>query len=260
MKTRKGFTLIELLVVIAIIGLLMAIILPSLKLAKEKARQVVCASNLRGLGVGVSAYLNDNDDTFHHGRNNGLWVNWQTGEDLPYDHSYAYWGVAYAMYTSEKKAFECPGVRVGDVDCWTLPGEQFAGQDPAEVFEYFKNCAFGLNNYTNSSASKRVKFSQFKNTGNVIFAQDHIEQLMDSVNSDMFCIGPNVSINLTQWRNHSGLRQIYPQAVQGCFRHGKKSGKNGVSNTLWLDGHVSPIAETTGEDVPVAWYTGKRPN
>ncbi len=56
-----GFTLIELLVVIAIISLLVSILLPSLTKAKELARRVVCASNVRNLGLAAFVYANDND-------------------------------------------------------------------------------------------------------------------------------------------------------------------------------------------------------
>jgi prepilin-type N-terminal cleavage/methylation domain-containing protein len=53
---RNGFTLIELLVVVAIIGLLSSILLPSLAAARSQARAVVCASNLRSIGVGIYNY------------------------------------------------------------------------------------------------------------------------------------------------------------------------------------------------------------
>lgn len=61
MKRNKGFTLIELLVVIAIIALLLAIILPSLKMAKEQAKRLHCANNLRTIGQTLHLYAEDND-------------------------------------------------------------------------------------------------------------------------------------------------------------------------------------------------------
>jgi len=60
-RLRSAFTLIELLVVVAIIALLVSILLPSLRMAREQARCVVCASQLRQLGLGLNYYADDND-------------------------------------------------------------------------------------------------------------------------------------------------------------------------------------------------------
>jgi len=60
-KRLRAFTLIELLVVIAIIALLLAILLPSLKLAKQHAQCVVCLSNAGSLSKAWVMYTDENN-------------------------------------------------------------------------------------------------------------------------------------------------------------------------------------------------------
>jgi prepilin-type N-terminal cleavage/methylation domain-containing protein/prepilin-type processing-associated H-X9-DG protein len=104
LPARTGFTLIELLVVIAIIAILAGILFPVFAQAREKARQISCASNIKNLGTAALMYTQDYD------------------EQLPLA-AYATTGFAFLLwhdltdpYVKNKQIWHCPSSSVRKTD------------------------------------------------------------------------------------------------------------------------------------------------
>lgn len=66
---NKGFTLIELLVVIAIIAVLLAILLPAMRLARAAGKRTACQGNLKQLAYAWGMYLDHYDGRFYQNTN-----------------------------------------------------------------------------------------------------------------------------------------------------------------------------------------------
>jgi prepilin-type N-terminal cleavage/methylation domain-containing protein len=114
-RKDRAFTLVELLVVIAIIGVLVALLLPAVQSAREAARRMSCANNLKQVGLGLLAF-HDPNGAFPQGiyaapsgpgREDGL--GWAT-KILPYIE-------AQNVYTQLKST----GVAGFEPDPWTKP-------------------------------------------------------------------------------------------------------------------------------------------
>lgn len=63
---RCSFTLVELLVVVSVIALLVSLLLPSLRRAREQAKEVVCGARLRQWGLAFACYANENNAYYPH--------------------------------------------------------------------------------------------------------------------------------------------------------------------------------------------------
>jgi len=117
---RRGFTLIELLVVIAIIAMLVAMLMPSLRSAKELARRAVCLCNQRHIVQSLMLYANDYDEQLPPSPKRWwnaaqTWICWQ-GYPLGYagDHwgpGWVHLGKLYEMrLIPDPKPLFCPSL------------------------------------------------------------------------------------------------------------------------------------------------------
>ncbi len=130
---RRGFTLVELLVVIAIIGVLTALLLPAVQMAREAARRTQCANNIRQLGIALHLFHDTNDlfpasgwTQVGPGNPAGKFVGWrplilpfveqQNVRDL-YDFSNNWWeGTNPSVASIPIPIFRCPSaLRGGEV-------------------------------------------------------------------------------------------------------------------------------------------------
>ena len=147
---KKAFTLIELLVVIAIIALLLSIMTPALRKAKEAAKRVCCLSNLRQLTTSWLMYADENNGEIVRSsvsgdsRDDDAWIKWI----IPPTYENKIEGIeqgALYPYVNSLEAYRCPT----------------AEEDEARTY----NITNAMNGRLGGTAGQFTKLTHIKNSG-----------------------------------------------------------------------------------------------
>lgn len=219
---RRAFTLIELLVVIAIIAILLAIITPALKKAKESAKKLVCSSNVRQFGIVLRAYTMENDGLL-------------PPSSCHLDEPEKYWLNIFADYSDADLLYRCPSDKSKNFVDWNLPLDEQG--DECKWSSYAINSLIDPGCYINRGQYNKV----------------------DNIRHPRYCIylceAPESWTNYDHLHpeNWGSIEEVKAQVAWD--RHG------GKSNYLFTDGHAEclEVEQTWAWPGNCYWFPGHAP-
>ena len=218
-ERRSGFTLIELLVVISIIALLISILIPSLSRARQAAKSVVCASNMRGLMQALYLYAGDHRDQL---------VSAGLAHGASYANEQAAWiNTLRKEYGENTLIAKCPQDQSQHWEVPIQPPSISGSTEPSDAAPILRRTSYGTNYYIAGQVGGRGpynKMGMISRPGTTVFMVELIE------------VGPFATSDHvhpeTWWSNP---RQLASQEM-ALDRHLEKA------NYSFFDGHVGTRA------------------
>jgi prepilin-type N-terminal cleavage/methylation domain-containing protein/prepilin-type processing-associated H-X9-DG protein len=262
MQRKQGFTLIELLVVIAIIAILAAILFPVFQSVRENARAITCESNLKQIGLAMTQYTQDSDESFPRGQYydgpgglTGNPLDWQNAI-YPYIKNGSTTGqsAGATAYNGKGGVWACPDYPSNEV------GEYAANEDlchpssmpvpvslalvaaPSDLAMVMET-GQGVNGGHPLIASQEYYWTDYANNGTVA---NFILRPADFTDPNY---AKDLQYDYDEVLNPAATQEpAYPAPPDmPRYRH------RGRGNVLYVDGHVKAVAKTQMSGA-VGWY------
>jgi prepilin-type N-terminal cleavage/methylation domain-containing protein/prepilin-type processing-associated H-X9-DG protein len=264
MRNKNGFTLIELLVVITIIALLMSILMPVLRKAREAANAIVCKNNLRNYGLAGMMYLNAHDDMFPFGltciysratftAEHPFQCRWHDAGVDPDGPMWPYLKIkgvhccpsfaAIAKTKGANHSGHVASIPIKPTFTYSMNGRLSAGDSISDLTTPPNNPLI--------NPCQMISLNQVKHPARTLFfTEENIWIIRISKGDPLNVCGPNAALNDMYFgtvKNGNG-------DCIATFHKANDSKRNtGVSNVLFIDGHVGEEKAYDQQDIAIGY-------